>query len=138
MAGLASFGAKGRFIGKVRDDALGQNFAEDLRTIGVQFDTAMAESGPPTACSIIAVTPDGHRSMNTYLGACRELTPDDIDASEIGNTNILYIEGYLWDEGCPRRRSAKPSPRQRARAGRLRSRCPIRFASGAIAKNSCI
>jgi len=102
MAGLASFGAKGRFIGKVRNDALGKNFAADLSTIGVQFDTAMAESGPPTACSVIAVTPDGHRSMSTYLGACRELTPDDIDASEIGNTNILYIEGYLWDEELPK------------------------------------
>src|SRR5262249_27296770 len=102
MAGLASFGAKGRFIGKVRNDELGKHFATDLRTTGVQFDTSMAENGPPTACSIIAVTPDGHRSMSTYLGACRELTPDDIDASEIGATNILYIEGDLWGEELPK------------------------------------
>ena len=58
----------------------------------------MAETSLPTACSLIAVTPDGQRSMNTYLGACRELTPDDIDPSEIGAVEFLYIEGYMWDE----------------------------------------
>ena len=102
MAGLASFGGKGRFIGKVKDDNLGRGFAADLRNIGVHFDTTMAAAGLPTACSIIAVTPDGQRSMSTYLGACRELVPDDIDASEIGATHILYIEGYLWDEKMPK------------------------------------
>jgi sugar/nucleoside kinase (ribokinase family) len=102
MAGLASFGAKGRFIGKVKDDNLGRSFAADLRNIGVHFDTTMATDSLPTACSIIAVTPDGHRSMSTYLGACRELLPDDIDASEIGAAHILYIEGYLWDEKLPK------------------------------------
>src|SRR5262245_21629964 len=80
MAGLASFGAKGRYIGKVKSDSLGQIFADDLKGIGVHYDTVMSEGGLPTSCSIIAVTPDGHRSMSTYLGACRELTPDDIDA----------------------------------------------------------
>jgi sugar/nucleoside kinase (ribokinase family) len=102
MAGLASFGGNGRFIGKVKNDRLGRSFAEDMRNIGVHFDTEMAENGLPTACSIIAVTPDGHRSMSTYLGACTELTPDDIDAHEIGAGNILYIEGYLWDGTAPK------------------------------------
>jgi sugar/nucleoside kinase (ribokinase family) len=97
MAGLASFGARGRFVGKVKQDRLGMSFAQDMQRIGVAFDTPMARSGSPTACSVIAVTPDGQRSMSTYLGACRELTPDDIDARAIGEANILYIEGYLWD-----------------------------------------
>lgn len=97
MAGLASLGAKGHFIGKVKDDRLGQCFADDLKTIGIDFETAMARGGPATACCIIAVTPDGQRSMNTYLGACRELTPDDIRTAPISDAQILYVEGYLWD-----------------------------------------
>ena len=102
MAGLASFGAKGRFIGKVKNDRLGLSFAEDLQRIGVTFDTPMAEDGTPTACCVIAVTPDGQRSMNTYLGACRELTPDDIEPAAIGEANILYVEGYMWDAEHPK------------------------------------
>jgi sugar/nucleoside kinase (ribokinase family) len=97
MAGLASFGGKGLFVGKVRSDRLGVSFAEDLKKIGVTFNTAMANSGPSTACCIIAVTPDGQRSMNTFLGACRELDPGDIDEAAIASAAIMYIEGYLWD-----------------------------------------
>jgi sugar/nucleoside kinase (ribokinase family) len=97
MAGLASFGGKGLFIGKVKDDRLGVSFADDLRRIGVTFDTPMANAGPSTACCVIAVTPDGQRSMNTYLGACRELDPEDIDERAIASAAITYIEGYLWD-----------------------------------------
>lgn len=97
MAGLASFGAKGHFIGKVKDDRLGQSFAEDLKTNGIDFETAMAKGGPATACCVIAVTPDGQRSMSTYLGACRELSPGDIGSEAIADAEILYIEGYLWD-----------------------------------------
>ena len=102
MAGLASFGARAKFVGKVRDDALGRRFAEDLKNAGVQFVTPMTETSLPTACSLVAVTPDGQRSMSTFLGACRELTPDDIDAAEIGAVEYLYIEGYLWDEELPK------------------------------------
>ncbi len=98
MAGLASFGSKTWFIGKVRHDRLGDAFARDLARIGVYYETAMAKTGPTTACCIIAVTPDGHRSMNTYLGACRELTPNDIDAARIASGGVLYVEGYLWDD----------------------------------------
>lgn len=97
MAGLASLGAYGLFIGKVKDDRLGRSFAADLKRIGVHYETEMASDGPPTACCLIVVTPDGHRSMSTYLGACRELTPKDVDAKEIAAADILYIEGYLWD-----------------------------------------
>ncbi len=102
MAGLASFGGRGLFAGKVKDDQLGRSFAHDMNGIGVRFDTPMAAGGLPTACCIIAVTPDGHRSMNTYLGACRELTPDDIDPAKIAAANILYVEGYLWDAPEPK------------------------------------
>lgn len=97
MAGLASLGAKGLFIGKVKDDALGQSFAADLKRIGMHYETAMAKGGPSTACCLIVVTPDGQRSMNTYLGACRELVPHDIDTAAIARAGVLYIEGYLWD-----------------------------------------
>ena len=97
MAGLASLGGKGLFVGKVKDDRLGRSFSQNLKQIGVHFTTAMAKSGPSTACSLIAVTPDGHRSMNTYLGASRELSPADVDETAIGAASILYIEGYLWD-----------------------------------------
>jgi len=104
MAGLASFGARGGFIGKVKNDRLGSSFADGLHRLGVDFDTAMAEGGPSTACCVIAVTPDGHRSMSTYLGACRELTPNDVDSQKIAAASVLYIEGYMWDD--PRSKAA--------------------------------
>ena len=97
MAGLASLGARGLFIGKVKDDRLGESFAASMNETGVSFVTKSADEGPATACCLIAVTPDGHRSMNTYLGASREITPADIDAGRISRSEILYIEGYLWD-----------------------------------------
>jgi sugar/nucleoside kinase (ribokinase family) len=97
MAGLASFGGRGHFVGKVKNDRLGLAFADDLRRIGVAFDTPMAKHGPATACCVIAVTPDGQRSMSTYLGACREIAADDVDAKAIAAGTVLYIEGYLWD-----------------------------------------
>lgn len=98
MAGLASLGGRGIFIGKVKNDRLGESFAESLKTLGVQFETAMADDGPPTACCMIAVTPDGQRSMNTYLGAACEIAPHDIDEKAISGSSVLYIEGYLWDQ----------------------------------------
>jgi sugar/nucleoside kinase (ribokinase family) len=97
MAGLASLGGRGAFVGKVKADRLGRSFAESLQETGVGYTTAMAQGGPSTACSIIIVTPDGHRSMNTYLGASREIGPDDIRDEEIASAEILYVEGYLWD-----------------------------------------
>jgi sugar/nucleoside kinase (ribokinase family) len=98
MAGLASLGGKGIFVGKVKEDRLGESFAEGLRAIDVHYDTAMAKDGPQTACCLIAVTPDGQRSMSTYLGAAREIAPGDIDEKAIAASKVLYIEGYLWDQ----------------------------------------
>ena len=97
LAGFASLGGQGLFIGKVKDDSLGQSFAADLKNIGVHYEISMAKGGPSTACCLIVVTPDGQRSMNTYLGACRELAPEDVDARAIASAATLYIEGYLWD-----------------------------------------
>ena len=97
MAGLASLGARGMFIGKVKADRLGETFAASLNDIGVHFATPPANDGPPTASSLIAVAPDGQRSMNTYLGASRELGPADVRKADIAAADILYIEGYLWD-----------------------------------------
>jgi sugar/nucleoside kinase (ribokinase family) len=97
MAGLASLGGKGLFVGKVKADRLGRSFSESLRNLGTQYETPMAKEGAPTACCLIVVTPDGHRSMNTYLGASREIGPADIHENEIAAAQVLYIEGYLWD-----------------------------------------
>lgn len=97
MAGVASFGGRGLFVGKVKNDRLGASFAASMNSLGVQFTVKPAEGGPSTACCLIAVAPDGQRSMNTYLGACRGLTAADIDAAVIANAKVLYVEGYLWD-----------------------------------------
>jgi sugar/nucleoside kinase (ribokinase family) len=97
MAGLASLGGSGGYIGKVRDDLLGEVFRHDITAIGVRFDTAAATAGPGTARCLIMVTPDGQRTMATYLGACVELGPEDIDAGLIGAAGVTYLEGYLFD-----------------------------------------
>jgi len=96
-AGVASLGGRSNYIGKVKNDQLGSIFAHDIRAMGVNFDTQMADSGPATARSFILVTPDAHRTMNTYLGACVELGPDDIDPAIIRSSQVTYMEGYLWD-----------------------------------------
>jgi sugar/nucleoside kinase (ribokinase family) len=98
MAGVASFGGKGAYIGKVRDDQLGGVFGHDMRSIGVSFDTAAATSGPSTARCLISVTPDAQRTMSTYLGACTGLGPADIDTKIVASAQVTYVEGYLWDE----------------------------------------
>jgi len=97
MAGLASLGRKAAFVGKVKSDAPGQEFAHDIRKAGVAFDTAAAESGAATARCLILVTPDGQRTMNTFLGACQALGPRDIDEAAVAAAKVLYMEGYLWD-----------------------------------------
>ncbi|HKD21039.1 MAG TPA: adenosine kinase [Rhizomicrobium sp.] len=97
MVGLASLGGTGLFIGKVKDDRLGQSFAASLKDTGTHYTTRFAASGPATACCLIAVTPEGQRSMNTFLGASRELKPADIDERAVAAASVLYIEGYQWD-----------------------------------------
>ena len=97
LAGLASLGARGCYIGKVRDDQLGQSFRDDIRAIGVDFPTATAIAGPPTARCLVLVTPDAQRTMCTYLGASTALGPEDVDESLVAAADITYLEGYLWD-----------------------------------------
>ncbi len=97
MAGIASLGGKGGYIGKVRDDLLGEVFRHDMTAIGVRFDTPAATSGPGTARCLIMVTPDGQRTMGTYLGACVELGPEDVDPELIAAARVTYLEGYLFD-----------------------------------------
>ena len=96
-AGVASLGGRAAYFGKVKDDQLGSIYRHDMRSQGVRFDSIAASSGPATARSFILVTPDGERTMNTYLGACVNLTTDDIDAGVVENAKITYMEGYLWD-----------------------------------------
>jgi len=97
IAGVASFGARAAFVGKVKDDGLGKAFAHDIRSINVAFDTKPASNGPATARCYIMVTPDGERTMNTYLGAAQDLQPGDIDEAQIAAAEVVYLEGYLWD-----------------------------------------
>jgi len=97
IAGVASLGGDGAYIGKVADDHLGEIFAHDIRATGVHFETAPLVGADPTARSMILVTPDGERTMNTYLGACQRLSPEDIDADLVSAASITYLEGYLWD-----------------------------------------
>lgn len=97
IAGLASFGAACGYIGKVRDDQLGAVFRHDITAADVRFTTPAATEGPATARCLILVTPDAQRTMNTFLGACVNLTPDDIDAELIASARITYLEGYLYD-----------------------------------------
>ena len=98
MAGIAALGGKAAYIGRVRQDQLGGVFAHDMRAGGVTFDTPAAKDGPPTARCLILVTPDAQRTMNTYLGACVELQPDDVSEARAAAGKVLYIEGYLWDQ----------------------------------------
>lgn len=98
VAAVGSLGGKGAFFGKVCDDTLGQFYRHDMRAMGMTFDTAPLPKGStPTARSMILITPDGERTMNTYLGACVELGPDDIDEKIVAGSAISYFEGYLWD-----------------------------------------
>ncbi|MDU2921413.1 adenosine kinase [Bradyrhizobium sp.] len=97
IVGLASLGARAAYVGKVRDDQIGRMYSHDIRAAGVTFDTAPATDGPATGCCYILVTPDGERTMNTYLGAAQSLTAADIDPAQIAAARIVYLEGYLWD-----------------------------------------
>jgi sugar/nucleoside kinase (ribokinase family) len=97
IVGIANLGARAAYIGKVKDDQIGKLYTHDIRAAGVAFDTKPAAGGPATGCSYILVTPDGERTMNTYLGAAQDLTVADIDPVQIEASRIVYLEGYLWD-----------------------------------------
>lgn len=104
MAGLASLGARGAYIGKVANDALGTTFTNDLKALGTTFQTTPLLDSAPTARCLVMVTPDAQRTMATFLGACVELGPEDVDAEIIRNSAVTYLEGYLWDK--PRAKEA--------------------------------
>jgi adenosine kinase len=97
IVGAASFGARTAFVGKVKNDPLGQVFSHDIRAAGVAFDTPPAVDGASTGRCYVLVTPDGERTLNTYLGAAQDLHPNDIDAEAVAASAITYLEGYLWD-----------------------------------------
>lgn len=96
--GLAGLGARSAYVGKVKNDALGQAFKDSITQTGAQFDVAFSTEGPATARSLIFVTPDGQRTMNTFLGASTRLAPSDIDEALIASSAVTYMEGYLWDQ----------------------------------------
>jgi sugar/nucleoside kinase (ribokinase family) len=97
IAGIASLGGQAGYIGKVRDDGLGKVFRHDMTAAGARFTTPAATTGPATARCIILVTPDAQRTMNTYLGACVDLRPEDVDADLVASAQVTYLEGYLYD-----------------------------------------
>jgi sugar/nucleoside kinase (ribokinase family) len=97
IAGIASFGGRTGFIGKVRDDMLGSAFRHDITAVGATFPSAAATDGPATAVCLILVTPDAQRTMNTFLGACANLTPADVDEALIQSAKVTHLEGYLYD-----------------------------------------
>ena len=97
IVGVASFGVSCAYIGKVKDDAIGHVFQRDLRATGVGFDTRLAEHGPATGRCFVYVTPDGERTMNTFLGASTYLSPDDVDEALVRSARFVYLEGYMWD-----------------------------------------
>ena len=97
MAGVAALGGRSAFIGKLRDDPLGAVFAHDIRAAGVRFETPLSDHTAPTARCFVIVTPDAQRTMSTYLGACVELGPEDVDEALIASAGVTYLEGYLWD-----------------------------------------
>ncbi|MEO1167727.1 MAG: adenosine kinase [Pseudomonadota bacterium] len=102
VAGIAALGGRCGFIGQVADDELGKVFKHDITALGVTFDTPVRSGEPATARSLILVTPDGERTMNTFLGASQHLTAAAVDTDLIESAAILYLEGYLWDPEDPR------------------------------------
>ena len=117
MTGIASFGGKAAFIGKVANDELGRIFAHDIRAAGVAFETKPATGGQPTARSLILVTPDGERTMNTFLGVSPELDQGEVDAKLVAAAQVVYLEGYLFD-----RPEAKAAFRQAAKIAKAAER----------------
>ena len=104
IAGVAALGGRTAYIGKVAKDQLGDVFTHDMRAVGVKYDTAPLVGGLPTARSLIIVTPDAQRTMQTFLGACTQLGPEDINMGHITSSQVVYMEGYLWD--LPRAKQA--------------------------------
>jgi len=119
VAGLASLGGRGAFIGKVAGDQLGEVFSHDIRAIGVDFGGAPLVDGPATARCLINVTADGQRTMCTFLGAAGLLSPGDIDPAEVSRAKIVYLEGYLFDPAEARAAFGKAAKAARAAGRRI-------------------
>jgi sugar/nucleoside kinase (ribokinase family) len=117
MAGVAALGGRAAYMGRVFADQLGQVFRHDIRAAGVDFRTPAATAGPPTARCLVFVTPDAQRTMQTYLGACVEFGPADVDEAVVAGAGITYLEGYLWD-----RPQAKAAFRKAVAAARAAGR----------------
>jgi sugar/nucleoside kinase (ribokinase family) len=113
IAGIANLGGRTAYIGRVADDQLGRIFIHDMQSLGVDVRLPPAKKGPPTARSYILITPDGERTMQTYLGACAELGPDDVTAETFGAPEVVLLEGYIYD--LPRGPAAASKAIQRAR-----------------------
>ena len=118
VAGVASYGGRAAYIGKVAADTLGEVFAHDMRSGGVAFDVAPLKGGAATARCLIAVTPDGQRTMSTFLGAANQLTPDDVDEALVASSSIVYLEGYLFDPE-PARAAFSKAAKAAHSAGRM-------------------
>ena len=118
IAALASLGSSGAFIGKVKDDPLGRVFRHDITSLGITFETTADADGPSTARCMIHVTPDAQRTMQTFLGACVNLGPDDINEAIIADARVTYLEGYLWDPEHAKQAFRKAAQAAQA-AGRL-------------------
>lgn len=114
IACIAALGGRAAYIGKVAADQLGDVFTHDIRAVGVTYDTPRLTGGLPTARSLIFVTPDAQRTMNTFLGATTQLGPEDVNADYIESCSVLYLEGYLWDQ--PRAKQAMRDAAIRAKA----------------------
>jgi sugar/nucleoside kinase (ribokinase family) len=97
IAGFAILGGSASYVGRVKDDQLGEIFVHDMRSLGVDVRTAPAKDGAPTARSLVLIDPDGQRTMNTYLGACTELGVADVTDETVGTPKVILLEGYVWD-----------------------------------------
>jgi sugar/nucleoside kinase (ribokinase family) len=128
-AGVASFGGSAAYFGKIRQDALGDIYRQDMRDERVHFATPAAVDGPATARSFILVTPDGERTMNTYLGACVNLNERDIDETVVRDSRVTYMEGYLYD---------KPQAKAAFRHAAQISRAANRLTSVTLSDSFCV
>ncbi|WMS44808.1 adenosine kinase [Acuticoccus sp. MNP-M23] len=117
IAGVASLGGRGAFIGKVATDTFGDAYASDMHRIGIEFSTPRLTDGTPTATSVILVTPDGERTMNTFLGASQHLTEGDIDTALVDASAITFLEGYLFDP-APAKAAFRTATERAAKVGR--------------------
>lgn len=128
-AGVACFGGRAAYFGKVKDDQLGNIYRHDMRAQGVTFDTPAAKEGPATARSFILVTPDAERTMNTYLGACVNLSTVDVDPVIVKASAVTYMEGYLWD---------KPEAKEAFRLAAKIARAAGRLTSITLSDSFCV